>query len=98
MNMENKSLDEIYEYISKDNKVKNKKKNRKRNAKNKAKSKKNKEKIVENEYNEININDNEDPIVVKFKNDINEKVIFANSIKKIKPLISEKWIKSISSY
>ena len=98
MNMENKSLDEIYEYISKDNKVKNKKKNRKKNAKNKAKSKKNKEKIVENEYNETNINDNEDPIVVKFKNDINEKVIFANSIKKIKPLISEKWIKSISSY
>ena len=31
VNMENKSLDEIYQYINGDRKVKNKKKNRRRN-------------------------------------------------------------------
>ena len=97
MNMENKSLDEIYEYISKDNKVKNKKKNKKRNTKNKAKSKKNNEINKENEYSGKNMDQIEDPIVIQFKKDINEDVINANSIRKIKPLISEKWIKSISS-
>ena len=95
MNMENKSLDEIYEYISKDNKVKNKKKNKKRN---KGKSKKNN--INNNEIinNEADTNDIEDPIVVQFKKDITEKVIFADTIKKIKPSISENWIKALSSY
>ncbi len=95
MNMENKTLDEIYEYISKDNQVKNKKKNKK---KNKGKSKKNNIDNNENNNNEIDLIDIEDPIVVQFKKDINEKVIFATTIKKIKPLISEKWIKNITSY
>ena len=96
--MENKSLDEIYEYISKDNKIKNKKKNKKRNGKNKIKSKKNNN-INTNEYkdNENDI-DIQDPIVLQFKNDINEKVIFANNITKIKPFFSESWIKTISAY
>ena len=98
INMENKSLDEIYEYISKDNKIKNKKKNKKRNGKNKIKSKKNNN-INTNEYkdNENDI-DIQDPIVLQFKNDINEKVIFANNITKIKPFFSESWIKTISAY
>ena len=39
-----------------------------------------------------------DPIVIKFKNELKDKYIFANQITKIKPLISEKWIKEISSY
>ena len=92
INMDNKTLDEVYEYISKDSKTKNKKKNRKRNGR---KTKKN---------NKINNNENyieediQDPIVLQFKNDINEKVIFANNITKIKPLFSENWIKTISSY
>ena len=98
LNMENKSLDEIYEYISMGNKVKNKKKNKKRNGKNKGKSKKIFTINNENDYIETDTNDDEDPIVIKFKNDINEKVIFANTITKIKPSISENWIKTISSY
>ena len=94
MNMDNKSLDEIYEYISKDNKVKTKKKNKKRN---KGKSKKNTAINKEQNCSEADTDDVEDPIVEQFKNDINEKVIFANSITKIKPFISEKWIKTIST-
>jgi hypothetical protein len=92
--MENKSLDEIYEYISKDNKVKTKKKNKKRN---KGKSKKNKAIVNEQNCSEADTNDAEDPVVEQFKSDIKDKVIFANSITKIKPFISENWIKTISS-
>ena len=91
INMDNKTLDEVYEYISKDSKTKNKKKNKKRN---KGKSKKNKKEINKENYIEEEI---QDPIVLQFKNDINEKVIFANNITKIKPLFSENWIKTISS-
>ena len=90
INMDDKSLEEIYEYINKDNKVKNKKKNKRRN---KGKSKKNK-----NEIYDSSINIPEDPLVVQFKNDLKEDFIFANAITKIKPFLSENWIKSITSY
>ena len=92
VNMDNKSLDEIYEYINKDNKVKGKKKNKKRN---KAKNKKNK---CKNLNNESTMDNSEDPIVSQFKNDIKEYFIHARTITKIKPLISDNFIKSISSY
>ena len=95
INMDNKTLDEVYEYISKDSKTKNKKKNKKRNGRNKGKAKKNNKEINNDNYIEEDI---QDPIVLQFKNDINEKVIFANNITKIKPLFSENWIKTISSY
>ena len=95
LNMENKSLDEIYEYINKDSKTKNKKKYKKRNGKNKGKTKKNNKGEEDKIDTDIN-NIIEDPIVIQFKNDINEKVIYANNITKIKPFISEKWIKTIS--
>ena len=91
VNMDNKSIEEIYEYINKDNKVKNKKKNKR---KNKGKTKKNKNKI---EKDESTINIPEDPLVVQFKNDLKEDFIFANNITKIKPYLSENWIKTISS-
>ena len=91
VNMDNKSIEEIYEYINKDNKVKNKKKNKR---KNKGKKKKNKNKI---EKDESTINIPEDPLVVQFKNDLKEDFIFANNITKIKPYLSENWIKTISS-
>ena len=93
MDMENKSIEEIYEYINKDNKVKNKKKNKKRNKANRLKKNKNK-----NEIYESPINIPEDPLVVQFKNDLKENFIFANTITKIKPFISENWIKTITSY
>ena len=89
--MDDKSLDEIYEYINKDNKVKGKKKNKKRN---KAKLKKSK---CKNEINESTMDNSEDPIVIQFKNDIKEYFIDAKEITKIKPLISDNFIKSITS-
>ena len=89
--MENKSIDEICEYINKDNKVKGKKKHKKRN---KAKLKKKKNK---SEINESTVDDSEDPLVIQFKNDIQESFINANSITKIKPFISDEFIKKISS-
>ena len=93
INMDNKSLDEICEYINKDNKMKNKKKNKR---KNKGKLKKNKK---QNELNESTNNSTiEDPIVIQFKNDLKEDFVFANAITKIKPFISENWIKTIASY
>ena len=91
-NMDDKSLDEIYEYINKDNKVKGRKKNKRRN---KAKLKKNKSKKGNNEST---MDDSEDPIVTQFKNDIKEYFIHASTITKIKPLISDNFIKSITSY
>ena len=93
MDMENKSIEEIYEYINKDNKVKNKKKNKKKNKANRLKKNKNK-----NEIYDSSINIPEDPLVVQFKNDLKEDFIFANTITKIKPFISENWIKTITSY
>ena len=93
INMDNKSLDEICEYINKDSKVKNKKRNKR---KNKGKLKQNKK---QNELNESTNNSTiEDPIVIQFKNDLKEDFIFANAITKIKPFISESWIKTIASY
>ena len=89
--MENRSIDEICEYINKDNKVKGKKKHKKRN---KAKLKKKKNK---SEINESTVDDSEDPLVIQFKNDIQESFINANSITKIKPFISDEFIKKISS-
>lgn len=88
-NFDNKSIEEIYEYINKDSKNKNKKKNKKRN---KGRGKKNKNKNVNNNSES---NDAEDPLVIQFKNDLSEELIFANSIIKIKPYISENWIKTI---
>ena len=92
INMDEKSLDEICEYINKDNKVKGKKKNKRRN---KAKLKKNK---CKNEVSESTMDDSEDPVVIQFKNDIKECFINANTITKIKPLISDNFIKRITSY
>ena len=89
--MDNKSLDEICEYINKDNKTKGKKKNKKKN-KGKLKKKKNKK------DNNDTCDNSEDPLVEQFKNDIQECFIFANTITKIKPFISDNFIKKISSY
>ncbi len=91
-NFDNKSIEEIYEYINKDSKTKNKKKNKKRN---KGRGKKNKNK---KENNDAILNNVEDPLVIQFKNDLCDEMIFANSITKIKPFLSENWIKTISSY
>jgi len=89
MDFEHKTVDEIYNYINGDKIVKNKRKKKSRKNK-KAK----KEEIIEDE-NQGEIVDN---IVLQFKQDLSDKLIHARYITKIKPIISEEWIKIISSY
>ena len=95
--LEHKTVDEVYNYIN-DNKEKKTKK--------KKRTKKKKEKKIENEikaFNDSNINNtiniiDDDFIVNQFKQDIEQEIIDANEIHKVKPLISESWIQMISNY
>ena len=87
IDLEHKTVEEIYNYINEDKVSKTKKKKRAR------KNKKNKKEIIEE-----NKNENEDIIVVKFKEDLKGKLFHAGNFKKIKPKLSEEWIKNISSY
>ena len=67
--------------------------------KRKKEPKKKKNKKIETEiknYNENNKNNEEDQIVLQFKHDINQEVVYANEIHKVKPAISNNWIKMIS--
>ena len=96
-NTDNFSLEDFYKYIQEDNEnKKGKKKNKKRQKKKKNK----KENIYDNENDNINnLNDSNyevDPIVEEF---IQYFIEFnKNNIKcvKIKPVLSQEWIKSIS--
>ena len=103
--MENKTVDEIYNYINDNSDVKVKKKRRKK----KKQNKKNEIKIEintikDNNNNKDNNNDiinqineeEEDDIVLQFKQDIIKNVIDANQINKIKPVISDNFLKLIS--
>lgn len=88
--LEHKTVDEVYNYINDNKEVKTKKKKR---------TKKKKNKKIETEiknYNENNKNNEEDQIVLQFKHDINQEVVYANEIHKVKPAISNNWIKMIS--
>ena len=87
--MEHKTVEEIYNYINDDKIVKNKKKKKSR------KNKKNKKEEIIMESNQEEI---EDSIVIKFKEDLRDQFIHAGNITKIKPIISENWIKAISNY
>ena len=90
-NLENKSVDEVYNYINGNNKIKSKKKKR-------TKKKKNKKKENENENkNEIKDFNSDDPIVLDFKKEIEQDGINANEINKIKPVFSENWLKRVVS-
>ena len=92
--MENKTVDEIYNYINENNGDKNKKKKRK----NKKKNKKNEiviKSLKEEKKNKIN-QEREDYIVNEFKKDIIQNMVDANQINKIKPVVSEKFLKIIS--
>ena len=99
-NTDNFSLEEVYKYIQGENdNKKGKKKNKRR-----QKKKKNKNEEISNKENENNNNDNKDnnnyepvdPIVEEFRQYFIE--YNKNNIKstKIKPFISQEWIKSIS--
>ena len=87
------SVDEIVKYINDDkivdksSKVKRKKKSRK--------NKRAKKEEASSEQNKVEI---EDSLVLKFKEDLAEEFIHANSITKIKPVISDNWLQQISTY
>ena len=87
IDLEHKTVEEIYNYINEDKVSKTKKKKRAR------KNKKNKKENIEE-----NKNEKEDIIVIKFKEDLKGKLFHAGNFKKIKPKLSEEWIKNISSY
>ena len=97
IDLEHKSVDEVYNYINGDKNVKNRKKKKaKKNKKNKIEEVKNEEiknEEIKNEEKEV-----EDLVVVKFKEDLQNKMLHANEVQKIKPVISEDWIKFISTY
>ena len=90
MDFEHKTVDEIYNYINGDKIVKNKRKKKSR----KNKKAKKEENIADENQEEVI-----DKIVLQFKQDLSDKLIHARYITKIKPIISEEWIKKIiSSY
>ena len=94
-NLENKTVDEVFNFINDNNKeIKSKKKKR---------TKKKKNKKTENEIKALNENDNnkdneDDIIFQKFKEDIEKNVIDANEINKVKPKVPDSWVKMISNY
>ena len=89
MDLEHKTVDEIYNYINDDKIVKNKRKKKCR----KNKKVKKEEIVIEDNQEEV-----EDSIVMQFKEDLSDKLIHAGNITKIRPVISEEWIKLISEY
>ena len=87
-----KTVDEIINYINDDRIV-----DKSTKGKRKKKSRKNKKAKKEEALAEQNKNEDEDSLVLKFKEDLNNEFIYAGSITKIKPVISENWIKLISN-
>ena len=92
--MENKTVDEIYNYINEnnDNKIKKKKRNKKKKNK---KNEKNKQIKIINEENK-NEDYDDDEEINNFKQDIIDNMIDANKINKIKPFVSDNFLKIIS--
>ena len=86
ISFENKTLDEIFEYINSENDINEKSKNKRKHKK------KNKKSIIE-EINEVNKEYELDPIVEQFKNDLS---LSNPNIQKIKPVISSDWLNSIT--
>ena len=82
--LENKTIDEIFDYINSDSNEK---------SKNKRKHKKKNKKIIEEPVEETNNNYELDPIVEQFKNELS---ITNTNIQKIKPVISSDWLSSIT--
>ena len=84
ISLENKTIDEICDYINSDTNEK---------SKNKRKHKKKNKKIIEEPTEETNNNYELDPIVEQFKNELS---ITNTNNQKIKPVISSDWLTSIT--
>ena len=77
-------------------KKKKKKKNKKKNNTTENTKESKKEFFQEEKkYNVEELSDNDDDVVEDFKKDITENTVHAKDVKKIKPNISEEWIKSL---
>ena len=102
IDLEHKSVDELFNYINEDNdkniKSKKKKVKKKKSKKNEQINSNNNSRNNENKIVEEKKEEEEDQIVLQFKKNLCENFIFAKSINKIKPKISEEWIKIISEY
>ena len=85
-----KTVDEIINYINDDKIV-----DKSNKGKKKKKSRKNKKQKKEEALVEQNM---EDSLVLQFKEELSNEIIHAGSITKIKPIISDNWIKLISAY
>ena len=85
-----KTVDEIINYINDDRIID-------KSTKGKRKKKSRKNKKAKKEEAEQNKNQLEDSLVLKFKEDLTAEFIHANTITKIKPVISDNWIKLIST-
>ena len=85
-----KTVDEIINYINDDRIID-------KSTKGKRKKKSRKNKRAKKEEAEQNKNQLEDSLVLKFKEDLTAEFIHANTITKIKPVISDNWIKLIST-
>ncbi len=93
-NLDNKTVEEIYNYINEDSDNKKKKKRRNKKWKNK-KIEIEIEKKIKEDKNETVI-EKEDLIVNVFKQFIIDNIIDANKINKIKPVISQNFLNIIS--
>ena len=89
--MENKTVDEIYNYINGNNDIKIKKK-----KKNKRKKNKKNDKQIKIDIEEKKVDDYDDEIINNFKQKKIKNMIDANKINKIKPFVSENFLKIIS--
>ena len=85
-----KTVDEIINYINDDRIID-------KSTKGKRKKKSRKNKRAKKEEAEQNKNQLEDSLVLKFKEDLTAEFIHASTITKIKPVISDNWIKLIST-
>ena len=93
---DNKSIEEIYNYIvnvndenlNNNGKRKNKKKNKRKKSMNNN--------ITYNNKHDISNEINKDPVVEQFKSELCGKVVNAGEIQKIKPMISSEWIQKIT--
>ena len=95
--IKNMSIDELTNYIKNDKKKKKKKRNNKKKKKNNEQKKYNNIEIQEDKKEEIKTEKDEfDSVVEDFKKYITENTVYAKDVEeKIKPNISENWIKSL---
>lgn len=94
---DNMTIDDLYNYIINDNVDEKRSSNRKKNKKKKRKNTLGTEDNNSAEdNNNTTISSNNDPVVDQFKTELCMSVKNAGEIQKLKPIISDEWLKHIS--